>query len=113
MAHKFLEDREKQQEEMYFREQERKLLEKLRAKADQERKQREREQGKQAHWMKCPKCGHDMRETQIGDVKVERCAKCGGLYLDAGELEILLAASKEETVFHRWFGKKKKTPSRP
>ncbi len=110
MAQEFLEQRRKQQEESYFREQERKLLEKLRAKADHERKQREREQRKHAHWMKCPKCGHDLHETKMEEVKVDRCGNCGGVYLDAGELEILLAASAE-TIFHRWFGKKKKKRS--
>ena len=107
MAEEFLEGRRKHQEESYFREQERKLVEKLRAKADQERKEKERQQRKQAHWLKCPKCGHDLRETAMGEVKADRCAECGGVFLDARELEILLAASKS-TIFHRWFGKKKR-----
>ena len=110
MAEEFLEGRRKHQEETYFRQQDRRLLEKMRAKADQERKHKEREQRKQAHWMKCPKCGHDMHETHKGEVKVDRCGNCGGIYLDAGELDILLAVSKE-TVFHRWFRKKKKRSS--
>ena len=112
MAQEFLEERRKQQEETYFREHERKLLEKLRAKADQERKGKERQQRKQAHWMKCPKCGGDLRETAMGEMKADRCSECGGVFLDAREVEILLAASKG-TVFHRWFGKKKhRAPTR-
>ena len=109
MAEEFLERRRKQQEESYFHEQERKLMEKLRAKGDLERKEKQRQQRKQSHWMKCPKCGGDLRETAMGEVKADRCAECGGVFLDAREVEILLAASKG-TVFHRWFGKKKHHP---
>ena len=47
----------------------------------------EREKAKQAHWMKCPKCGMDLQEIELHGVKVDQCAHCGGVFLDAGELE--------------------------
>jgi uncharacterized protein len=47
----------------------------------------ERERIKQAHWMKCPKCGMDMQEIELHSVKVDQCAHCGGIFLDKGELE--------------------------
>lgn len=47
----------------------------------------EKEKLKQAHWMKCPKCGMDLQEIELHSVKVDQCASCGGLFLDAGELE--------------------------
>jgi len=47
----------------------------------------EKEKAKQAHWMKCPKCGMDLQEIGLHGVKVDQCASCGGIFLDAGELE--------------------------
>lgn len=47
----------------------------------------EKEQLKQLHWMKCPKCGMDLKEIEVHGVKVDQCANCGGVFLDAGEME--------------------------
>jgi acetyl-CoA carboxylase beta subunit len=49
----------------------------------------EQEQLRKAHWMKCPKCGYDLAEIELHGVKVDQCAHCGGVFLDAGELERL------------------------
>jgi uncharacterized protein len=49
----------------------------------------EREQQRQRHWMRCPKCGSELAEVQFRDVKVDKCYACGGVYLDDGELEQL------------------------
>ncbi|MCB1678035.1 MAG: zf-TFIIB domain-containing protein [Halioglobus sp.] len=37
------------------------------------------------HSMECPKCGHGMREVTYGDVVIDRCANCGGLWFDDDE----------------------------
>ena len=47
----------------------------------------QKEQLKQLHWMKCPKCGMDLKEIEVHGVKVDQCASCGGVFLDAGEME--------------------------
>jgi uncharacterized protein len=47
----------------------------------------QKDQLKQLHWMKCPKCGMDLKEIEIHGVKVDQCAHCGGVFLDAGEME--------------------------
>ena len=47
----------------------------------------QKEQLKQLHWMKCPKCGMDLKEIELHGVKVDQCASCGGVFLDAGEME--------------------------
>lgn len=47
----------------------------------------EKDRLKQAHWMKCPKCGMDLQEIELHGVKVDQCASCGGVFFDAGELE--------------------------
>lgn len=41
------------------------------------------------HFMHCPKCGHDLEEVAFRSVKIDQCATCGGVWLDAGELETL------------------------
>jgi Pyruvate/2-oxoacid:ferredoxin oxidoreductase delta subunit len=39
--------------------------------------------------MRCPKCGHRLEETVYQNVRIDRCAGCGGVWLDLGELEAL------------------------
>ena len=40
--------------------------------------------------MKCPKCGSDLQEVTHHHIKLERCPHCGGVFLDQGELDLLL-----------------------
>jgi protein-arginine kinase activator protein McsA len=47
----------------------------------------EKERLKQLHYMKCPKCGMDLKEIALHGVKVDQCANCGGVFLDAGEID--------------------------
>jgi hypothetical protein len=61
----------------------------------------EKEQLKQLHYMKCPKCGMDLKELEMHGVKVDQCANCGGVFLDAGELEQL--EHHETGVFNKVF----------
>jgi hypothetical protein len=65
----------------------------------------EKEKLKKLHWMKCPKCGHDMGEIVIEEVEVDKCGNCEGLYFDAGEFnEILLKKAPERKSFFRKVG---------
>ena len=61
----------------------------------------EREKLKQLHYMKCPKCGMDLKEIELHGVKVDQCAHCGGVFLDAGELEQL--EKHDDGVMNRVF----------
>ncbi len=71
------------------------------AKEDAEllRKQRERataaslETERKSHFMKCPKDGYDLASSEYHGVTIETCPHCGGMWLDAGELE---AVAKED-----------------
>jgi uncharacterized protein with PIN domain len=49
----------------------------------------EREQERALHFMKCPKCGMSLEEVSFGNVRVDKCFHCEGLWLDKGELEML------------------------
>ena len=91
--HKALSRREK--EEDYFLRKDSELIRKLREKQDAERRALEREQRRQAHWMRCPKCGAALREIEVERVKLDECPECQGIFLDAGELEILMRVKNQ------------------
>ena len=40
--------------------------------------------------MDCPVCKNAMLTLELEDVEIDYCADCGGIWLDAGELELLL-----------------------
>ena len=58
----------------------------------------ERERERALHLMKCPKCGMQLEEIAFGDVHVDKCFGCEGIWLDKGELDIL---PKKEAGFVR------------
>lgn len=49
---------------------------------------------KALHHMHCPKCGHKLHLEKYGDVEVDVCASCKGLWLDANELETIIASAR-------------------
>ncbi|MAG16592.1 MAG: hypothetical protein CMJ21_00825 [Phycisphaerae bacterium] len=75
-------------EEMYFHQQEMELLAKKRAELDA----KAAEQAQHEHWMKCPKCGKDMKEVDMQHIRVDRCNACGGTFFDRGEVEALIGS---------------------
>ena len=50
------------------------------------------------HSLKCPKCGHGMSEVSYGDITVDRCSHCLGLWFDTGEADQLKARWMGDTV---------------
>ena len=58
----------------------------------------ERERLQKLHFMRCPKCGMELKEIRFRDVHVDRCFSCKGTFLDAGELEKLSGTQPEGTV---------------
>lgn len=94
---KIWDEREKSLEEEYFRRQEQELLEKRRARRTEEEK---REQA-DASAIHCPKCDGRLVELTHEDVRIDRCDKCNGVWLDAGELEQLT----EKGENHGWLSR--------
>ena len=88
-------------EDEYFHQQDRKLIEKHRKNLDAQRAQQERIARQQAHWMKCPKCGGDMVEVELEAVMVDQCSACRGIYFDAGEVDLMLKSHRPSQVFRR------------
>jgi len=81
--------------DLQFHEQDERLLRELRGKLDARRSEIEQAHSKSAHWMKCPKCGGQLKEMQLTEVKdkvvlIDQCQSCGGVYFDAGELAMLI-----------------------
>ena len=40
--------------------------------------------------MNCPACKSAMITLELADVEIDHCVQCGGIWLDTGELEILM-----------------------
>ena len=40
--------------------------------------------------MDCPVCKNAMITLELADVEIDYCTDCGGIWLDAGELELLM-----------------------
>ncbi|MFZ5623545.1 MAG: zf-TFIIB domain-containing protein [Gemmatimonadota bacterium] len=74
-------------EQEYFAQREAELIRELKEKYAREQLEQERAE----HWMRCPKCGGQLTTTERDGVQVDTCGRCGGLWLDAGELEALLS----------------------
>jgi uncharacterized protein len=94
---------DRRREDEWFRANETHLLEaarEARRKREQERQSSERAEERrrlrELHYLKCPKCGHDMTEQDLEGIKVDRCSFCEGIYLDAGELDTLFTKKEEE-----------------
>ncbi len=83
-------------EEEYFArlevERRRRLAEELEAKESKEQSAR----AAAPQVMKCPRCGAQLEEIAFGDVRVDKCFSCEGIWLDKGELETL---QKEDAGF--------------
>lgn len=88
-------DRRKGLEEEYFHRKNKEALEKMRA------KMAVAEEAKAAgiSSMKCPRCDGTLKAVSFEGVEIDTCDKCGGVWLDSGELEQL---TKRESG---WFGR--------
>ncbi len=88
-----LDDRGRALENEYFRRKEQELIAKMKAKAaDESSKPIE---------LSCPKCGGKLAESDFENITIDVCSKCGGVWLDAGELAQIAARDEEKGG---WFG---------
>lgn len=80
-------------EDEYFFKKDQELISKLRGQAAAHRKELEDANKEKPHWMTCPKCGGQLKEELFRNlILLDRCSGCEGVYLDHGELEIVLKA---------------------
>ena len=90
MPHRPSQETPSRNEDEYFAKQDAELLKEMRSLLDKERSMLERK----AHFMKCPKCGGDLKEQTHDHVKVDVCPDCHGMWLDKGEMGILQHSHK-------------------
>ncbi len=47
--------------------------------------------------MNCPSCNHPLVILELNQIEIDYCMNCHGIWLDDGELELLLQDSQEKT----------------
>ena len=67
---------------------------KLHAEKHRTMAEKEKERLKALHHMCCPKCGMELVEIDYKTIKIDKCSECGGIWLDAGELETVSTFEK-------------------
>jgi DNA repair exonuclease SbcCD ATPase subunit len=77
-------------EEEYFHRKNKEAIEKLREKM----KVAEAAKAAGTSSMACPRCDGTLKESKFEDVLIDTCEKCGGVWLDAGELQQLTKREK-------------------
>ena len=94
---------DRRREDDWFRQNEKQLLEAARVAREKREKERatlektaELSRLKALHFMRCPKCGHQMVEESLEGIGVDRCSFCEGIYFDANELDQLFTKKQEE-----------------
>ena len=92
-----IQEKPSRNEDEYFVKLDAELIKAQREKLDAERAELERKQReleRQQHYMHCPKCGAQLSEREMQHLKVDVCPECNGLWLDAGELDLLRATER-------------------
>ena len=85
-----LRKKEKAEEDRYFGERDRLTVERLKQTG-----------GAQPALGLCPRCGIRLLQKEHNEVQIDECSKCGGIWLDQGELE-LLVEREDEGWASRW-----------
>ena len=94
MADSF-DERRKALEEDYFKRKDRETLERLR----QSMREAARARGEDTSTLDCPRCDGRLHEVVFDDVRIDRCDRCEGVWLDSGELEHIIS---QEKASGRW-----------
>ncbi len=62
----------------------------------------DRKKLRELHYMRCPKCGMELGEVDYKGILIDKCFQCEGIWLDAGELELI--AKLEKGALDKLFG---------
>jgi len=49
---------------------------------------------KQLHYMKCPKCGHDLKTKRLTYIDIDQCSSCGVFVIEAQNIDKFIAEEK-------------------
>src|SRR5678816_4337655 len=94
-----MDDRRKALEDNYFRRKDQEAIEKLRAKL----KASEEAKAAGTSSMQCPRCDGSLKESKFEEILIDTCDKCGGVWLDSGELEQLNKKDNGGWFSRYWF----------
>lgn len=86
--------RPSEREEEYFARLEYERKKKIEEEKHKRLAEEERRRLKELHYMRCPKCGMELIEIDYKGIKVDKCSECEGIWLDAGELEVVSRLEK-------------------
>ena len=93
-----MDDRRKSLEDEYFHRKNQEAIEKLRAKI----KVAAEAKAAGVSSMQCPRCDGSLKESKFEEVLIDTCEKCGGVWLDSGELEQLTKKDKGGWLSRYW-----------
>jgi len=79
-------DKPSKEEDEYFAREDVEKKRKLAYQQAQVMAEQQKEALRTLHYMKCPKCGFDLHTLKRGEVDLDTCFNCKGLWIDAGEL---------------------------
>ncbi len=83
-----------QQEEEYVARMEYEKKKKLEDEKHANINENKKEELKELHYMRCPKCGMELIEIDYKNIKIDKCSDCEGIWFDAGELETIMKLEK-------------------
>jgi hypothetical protein len=63
--------------------------------------------------MDCPVCDNPMITLELNEVEIDHCLDCGGIWLDAGELESLLDDAAKANQLLRSFQPRPQSAEKP
>jgi hypothetical protein len=80
-----LREKQRADEDQFFAERDRALLDKMRSQSTEQSEATLRELARS----RCPRCGHHLSPKKVEEVELDECTSCEGIWLDKGELEAL------------------------
>ena len=83
-----------EKEEEYFARKEFEKKSKIEQEKHRKLKEEEKKRLKELHYMRCPKCGMELIEIHYKGIMIDECSECQGIWLDAGELEVVSKMEK-------------------
>lgn len=92
-------EKTRKNEESYFLEREQELVRTTREQLAYQQDASERA----THRGKCPRCGVNLQGEQFHGVQVDRCPSCHGIWLEADEIDVVVA-HEDRSLLSRVFG---------
>jgi len=78
-----------EKEEEYFARMEFERRKKIEEEKQMKLAEEEKKKLRGLHYMKCPKCGMGLIEIDYKGIRIDKCSECEGVWLDAGEIEVI------------------------